>query len=302
MGGLALNCGSSEKVEKMSESFFSFEYEVGKTAKCRYAEFGDDANPPILLVHGYGAMWQHWSRNIPSLEQDYKVYAIDLLGFGESEKPNTQYGLPLWAKEIEAFIAFKGLQQIILVGHSMGGASSLWFANEHPELLRALVLVDSSGIFPDEVGTFERVLYRAVGSPIIGEAMFMLFANEFGARQSLVPTYLDVSQVTNELVAQFAKPLRSAGAIHAYLAPSRNPERFLFERFPRPCRYNGDALLVWGAEDLAFPPNKVVPKFQEILPQAAVAILPQTRHCPQHEVADAFNQTIKKFLAMLNGR
>lgn len=286
----------------MKEQFFSFEYESGKTAACRYAEFGNDANPPLVLVHGYGAMWQHWCRNIPAFETDYKVYALDLLGFGESEKPNTQYGLALWAREIEAFMQMKKLEEVVLIGHSMGGASSLWFANEHPERLRALVLVDSSGIFPDEVGTFERVLYRAVGSPIIGEAMFMLFANEFGARQSLLPTYLDSSQVTSELVAQFAKPLRSAGAIYAYLAPSRNPERFLLEQFPRPCRYTANALLVWGAEDLAFPPGKVVPKFQEILPQADVAILPQTRHCPQHEVADAFNQTVKTFLAALNSR
>ncbi len=286
----------------MTESDFPFEYAPNRLARCRYVEFGDDANPPLLLIHGYGAMWQHWNRNIPAFEQDYKVYAIDLLGFGESEKPNAQYGLSLWARQIEAFLEFKRLSQIILIGHSMGGAASLRFANEHPERLQALVLVDSSGIFPDEVSTFERALYRAVGSPIIGEAMFMLFANEFGARQSLVPTYLDTAQVTDELVAQFAKPLRSAGAIHAYLAPSRNPERFLFEQFPRPCRYGGNALLVWGAEDLAFPPDKVVPKFQEILPQSSVTILPQARHCPQHEVADVFNQTVRVFLQMLHER
>jgi pimeloyl-ACP methyl ester carboxylesterase len=273
---------------------FPFEYAPNRIARCRYVEFGDDANPPLVLIHGYGAMWQHWNRNIPTFEKDYKVYALDLLGFGESEKPNAQYGLSLWAKQIEAFLQFKQLSKIILIGHSMGGASSLWFANENPELVKALVLVDASGIFPDEVSTF--VLYRAVGSPIIGEAMFMLFANEFGARQSLVPTYLDTAQVTDELVAQFAKPLRSAGAIHAYLAPSRNPERFLLEQFPRPCRYNGNALLVWGEKDLAFPPEKVVPKFREIVPQADVAILPNTRHCPQHEVAEIFNQTLKAFL------
>lgn len=280
----------------MTERFFSFEYEQGKAAQCRYAEFGDEANPAMMFIHGYGAMWQHWNRNIPAFEKDYKIYAMDLLGFGESEKPNARYGLSLWAKQIEAFMRFKRLERILLVGHSMGGASSLWFANERPEKVDALVLVDASGIFPDEISAFERVLYRAVGSPIIGEAMFALFANEFGARQSLVPTYLDPSQVTTELVAQFAKPLRSSGAIHAYLAPSRNPDRFLLDNFPRPCRFGGKALLVWGAEDLAFPPEKVLPKFQEILPQAQTVVLNNARHCPQHEVAEAFNQTMRSFL------
>ncbi|MCS6988148.1 MAG: alpha/beta fold hydrolase [Chloroherpetonaceae bacterium] len=281
----------------MKENFFPFEFESGKTAACRYAEFGDDGNPPMLFIHGYGAMWQHWERNIAAFEGDHKIYALDLLGFGESEKPNARYGLSLWAQQIAAFSRFKNLRQMILVGHSMGAASSLWFANDHPESLLSLVLVDSSGIFPDEVGTFERLLYRAVGSPIIGEALFVLFANEFGARQSLSPTYLDQSHVTDELVAQFAKPLRSPGAIYAYLAPSRNPERFLLDQFPRPCRYGGNALIVWGAEDLAFPPAKVLPKFKEILPQAQTVVLPNARHCPHHEIAESFNAVLKEFLA-----
>ncbi len=283
----------------MIESDFPFEYAPGRCARCRYVEFGVDINPPMLLVHGYGAMWQHWNRNIPVFEKEYKVYAIDLLGFGESEKPKAQYGLSLWAKQIEAFLRFKALSQVILIGHSMGGASSLWFAHEHPEQVGALVLVDASGIFPNKANIVERMLYRAIGSPILGEVMFGLFANEFGARQSLVPTYLDTTQVTDELVAQFAKPLRSAGALHAYLAPSRYPERFLLENLPRPCYYVGHALLVWGAEDLAFPPEKVLPQFRELLPQAKVSILPNTRHCPHHEVSDAFNQTVKAFLQAL---
>lgn len=281
----------------MPESVFSFEYERGKFAECRYAEFGDEGNPPAILVHGYGAMWQHWNRNIPALERNHKIYALDLLGFGESEKPNARYGLALWAKQIDAFLRVKGLKKVILIGHSMGAATCLWFANENPDAPLALVLVDSSGVFPDEVSAFERLLYRAVGSPIIGEAMFLLFANEFGARQSLLPTYLDQSQVTDELVAQFAKPLRSSGAIYAYLAPSRNPERFLLDDFPRPCRYGGSALIVWGADDLAFPPAKVLPKFKAILPQAETVVLPNARHCPHHEIADAFNAVLTEFLA-----
>lgn len=285
----------------MSEQTFQFEYESGKRAMCRFAEFGE-ANrlAPVVLVHGYGAMRQHWNRNIPAFASSRKVYALDLLGFGESDKPRARYGLSLWAKQIRAFLEIKALKKIILVGHSMGGASSLWFANETPDTLAGLILVDASGIFPNDVSEAEKLLYRAVGSPILGEALFGLFANEFGARQSLIPTYFDTSQVTDELVAEFAKPLRTPGAMNAYLAPSRNPERFLLDRFPRPCNYDGNALICWGEFDRAFPPQKIVPKFQDILPQAETCVIPKTAHCPHHESAEAFNDIVNGFLSLLN--
>jgi pimeloyl-ACP methyl ester carboxylesterase len=280
-----------------NEHFFDWDYSANSRAKVRFAEFGAaTAKPPMLFIHGYGAMLEHWNLNIPAFESERKIYAMDLLGFGGSDKPNTRYGLALWARQIKAFLDHKNIDQIILIGHSMGGASSLWFANENPDRLKSLVLIDPSGIFADEVSPLEKVMYRAVASPFIGEAMFGLFANRLGAKQSLVSTYFNTAQVTDELVEQFTKPMQSAGAMNAYLAPSRNPDRFMFTEFPRPCNYTGDALLVWGEFDQAFPPQRTIPKFLEIVPQAETAVIPKTKHCPHHELADEVNAALKTFL------
>jgi pimeloyl-ACP methyl ester carboxylesterase len=279
---------------------FEFKYETGKSARCAYAAFGEaNHRPPVVFIHGYGAMRQHWNRNIPAAAQIGKTFAMDLLGFGESDKPDAAYGLSLWANQIRAFLESKSLEKIILIGHSMGAAACLWFANEAPEQIESLILVDASGIFPSDFSAAEKLLYRAVGSPVLGEALFGLFANEFGARQSLLPTYFDPAQVTDALVAEFAKPLRSPGAMNAYLAPSRHPERFLLDRFPRPCRFKGRALLCWGEFDRAFPPQKIVPKFQLILPQAETAVIPKTAHCPHHESAEQFNSIMANFLSRI---
>ncbi|ACF15140.1 alpha/beta hydrolase fold [Chloroherpeton thalassium ATCC 35110] len=286
------------------DSFFNWTYEPGKTAKIRFQEYGNahSSKTPMLFIHGYGAMLEHWNENIPHFSADYKIYAMDLMGLGGSEKPNTKYSLKLWGKQIEAFLDFMNLEKVILVGHSMGGATSLMFAHHQPDRLDTLVLVDPSGIFADNVGDFERMLYRLVGTPVIGDFMFGLFANSFGAKQSLIPTYYDQSKVTDELVEQFAKPLRSPGAIWAYLSPSRHPHEFLLDQLARPTCFTGNALIVWGEFDKGLPADKLVPEFQKLLPQAEVQIIPKAAHCAHHDAPEIFNEGLSSFLNRVQQR
>jgi len=278
--------------------FFDWTYEPNKSAKVRFQEYGNASRerPPILFIHGYGAMLEHWNENIPHFEPNYKIYAMDLMGLGGSEKPNAHYSLSLWAAQIEAFLDRMKLEKVILIGHSMGGATSMAFAHTRPERVDTLVLVDPSGFFPDTVGDFERMLYRLIGSPIIGEFMFGLLANSFGARQSLEPTYYDQSKVTEQLVEQFAKPLRSKGAVWAYLSPSRRPHDFLLDKIEHPANFTGSALIIWGEHDKGLPAAKLVPEFQKLLPQAKVQIIPKAAHCAHHDAPEVFNQGLDDFL------
>lgn len=71
--------------------------------------------PPIVLIHGFGASVFHWRYNIPALAQDHRVYAIDLLGFGLSDKPLTDYNAEVWRAQLTAF-----LQEVVGVGGPMG--------------------------------------------------------------------------------------------------------------------------------------------------------------------------------------
>jgi pimeloyl-ACP methyl ester carboxylesterase len=76
----------------------------------------------------------------------------------------------------------------------------------------------------------------------------------------------------------------------------------MLDSFPRPSRYKGDALLIWGEFDQAFPPKQILPKFQEILPQAELVIIPKTKHCPHHERAGDVNAAIAQFLRRADTR
>ena len=105
--------------------------------------------PPLLLIHGFGASTDHWHQNIAELQQDFEVWAIDLLGFGRSAKPNWQYSGDLWCDQLHDFITEVIGQPAILAGNSLGGYAALCVAAKSASWVEGLVLLNSAGPFSD---------------------------------------------------------------------------------------------------------------------------------------------------------
>lgn len=284
--------------ELSADLYFNWEYEKGKTAKIRYREYTPSAKnkPSLLFVHGYGGMLEHWDENIPKFTDEHHIAAIDLLGFGKSDKPNVRYRLSLFAQQIEAFLAYREIGDVIIIGHSMGGASGLYFAHQNPETVKGLVLANPSGLFGDTMDPMAKTFFGLIASPLIGEVMFAAFANPIGVSQSLLPTYYNQNKVDFRLINQFTKPLQDKGAVWSYLSPSRRPHDFTLENLPKPCNYRNKAFLVWGAEDSALPPHKIIPEFQQLLPQAGAFIIPEASHCIHHDAHETFNARLEYIL------
>ncbi|TLU83121.1 MAG: alpha/beta fold hydrolase [Chlorobium sp.] len=282
----------------VKDKYFIWQFSSEDEAKIRYQEYGPDNtdSAPLLFIHGYGAMIEHWNQNIPAFSHEYKIYAMDLIGFGKSQKPNVRYCLELFAAQIEAFMQLKKIDSVIIVGHSMGAASGIYFAHHKPEKVKALVLANPSGLFGNTMDGMTSVFFGLVGSPIIGEVLFSAFANPMGVSQSLMPTYYNQNKVDIRLINQFSLPLRDKGAQYSYLSPSKRPHDFRLDHLPRPSNYKGQAFLVWGAEDTALPPNKIIPEFQQLLPQAGAFLVPKASHCIHHDAHEAFNQRLAYIL------
>lgn len=286
----------------VKDQHFLWQFAPEQEAKIRYQEYGRQ-NPdktPILFIHGYGGMLEHWNLNIPEFAHEHKIYAMDLIGFGKSQKPNVRYSLELFATQIEAFLFLKKLDKIIIVGHSMGAASAIYFAHYKPEKVKALVLANPSGLFGDTMDGMTSVFFGLVGSPLIGDVLFSAFANPLGVSQSLMPTYYNQKKVDATLINQFAFPLQDRGAQWSYLSPSRRPQDFRLDEIQKPSNYKGPAFLVWGAEDTALPPHKIIPEFQQILPQAGAFIIPKAAHCIHHDAHEAFNERLRIILDSLD--
>ncbi len=285
----------------VKDQYFLWQFSPEQEAKIRYQEFGDDkeGQTPLLFLHGYGGMIEHWDLNIPEFDRNHKIYAMDLIGFGKSQKPNVRYCLELFASQIETFLFLKKLDSIIIVGHSMGAASGIYFAHHKPEKVKALILVNPSGLFADTMDGMSSLFFGLVASPLIGEMLLAAFANPVAVGQSLMPTYFNQNKVDEKLINQFTRPLQDKGAQFSYLSPSKRPLDFRLDHLAKPCNYNGPAYLVWGAEDIALPPHKIIPEFQQLLPQAGAFIIPRASHCIHHDAHEAFNKRLSLILKLV---
>jgi pimeloyl-ACP methyl ester carboxylesterase len=102
---------------------------------------------PLVLVHGLDGKAENWTAILPSLmRHGYRVYAIDLLGFGRSDRPDVDYSIALQAELLNRFFESQNLACADLGGWSMGGWVALKFALTHPERVRRLIVADSAGI------------------------------------------------------------------------------------------------------------------------------------------------------------
>jgi len=284
-----------------TDHYFTWQLSPQTEAKIRYQEYGEEhpEKTPLLFLHGYGAMIEHWNLNIPEFAASNKIYAMDLIGFGKSQKPDVRYSLELFAAQIETFLSLKKLDSVIIVAHSMGAASAIYFAHHQPEKVKALILANPSGLFGDTMEGIATLFFGLVGSPIIGDVLFAAFANPVGVSQSLIPTYFNQQKVDSKLINQFTAPLQDRGAHYSYMSPSKRPLDFRLNHLPQPCNYKGPCFLIWGAEDAALPPQKIIPEFQQLLPQAGAFIIPKASHCIHHDAHEAFNKRLATLLDLV---
>jgi pimeloyl-ACP methyl ester carboxylesterase len=253
---------------------------------------------PILFIHGYGAMIDHWKRIVRPVARRHSFYAIDLYGFGESARPNGTPSKERWADQAAAFVREVIGEPAVIVGHSMGGVVATEFARRHAGLTRALVLVNSSGmqLYERPMTQTDRFLMGMIGAPLLGEALAGVFANPWGVRQGLLSAYHNKERVTDELVEMFSAPLRKYGSA-SYLAVSRNTPRIIIDA--RDGEITVPALLIWGAEDRSIPPSDAEALKKLALPQAEIKILPDTGHCPFDETPERFCDALIPWLENL---
>ncbi|QFZ54638.1 alpha/beta hydrolase [Oceanihabitans sp. IOP_32] len=100
----------------------------------------------LLFVHGLSSNADAWYKNIETLKQTYTCIALDLPGYGKSSKPKADYTPSYFADHLNKFIEKLDLNQVVLVGHSMGGQASVKLAVNYPEAIEKLILVAPAGL------------------------------------------------------------------------------------------------------------------------------------------------------------
>jgi pimeloyl-ACP methyl ester carboxylesterase len=264
------------------------------------------SQPPIVFIHGFGASLGHWRQNLPYFAERHSVYAIDLLGFGGSEKAAIPYSIDLWVQQLHSFWkTFIGCP-VILVGNSIGSLVALTAAHIHPEMAQSLVMLSlpDPSLREDLIPQWCRPVLSRIERAFTAE--WILKSLFYGVRRPKVIrpwaglAYANRGAITDELVEILTTPAGDRGAARAFsliLQAMVNPKFGPRVSAVLP-EMEIPILLLWGRQDRMVPPM-FAPKFAAMNARIKLIELEDAGHCPHDECADRVNEAIAHWLAEL---
>jgi pimeloyl-ACP methyl ester carboxylesterase len=253
----------------------------------------------VVLIHGFASSTYTWEDMVPELQGKFKssgkpcprVWAVDMKGFGWSDKPkDSKYDPFTLAGEVYTWMNAVGIDKATLVGNSLGGAIAWVIALDHPEKVAQLVLVDAGG-YPLIKGNYKEFAH----TPFLQVGIKALFSRS-AVKMVLHKTFYDSGKVTDSRVAAYYNRLRTAGALDALVLMNKNfdPEqvRSYVERIPD---IRQKTLIIWGEQDI-WVPLKFSNQFNQDIKRSTLAVIPQCGHMPQEEKPGVVAGELYRFL------
>lgn len=270
---------------------------VRNNQKVNYIRHGE--GEPVVLVHGLAASLHDWDDLIPELsESGYASYALDLLGHGESEKPQSthEYTLENTFEHLSHWIDSLYLKQpMILVGHSLGGGLALMYTLRYPERVRALVLVNPFYDLAQLPLILQKVFHhQLLNTNLIDRTPYRVF--RFLVDMTSFSGYVaqrETHSLPEHIRYQTALDYKRASS-GIYNIPRTVPEMTLdLSRVTQP------TLLLWGGRDQTLSPSSF-PRLAEMLPNLkGTHTFPICGHVPHQCHPGEFNPHVMKFLQSL---
>jgi non-heme chloroperoxidase len=247
--------------------------------KLHYAEQGDPAAHPIILLHGYTDSWFSFSRVMSELAKTYRVYALDQRGHGDSDQPEDGYALTDYVADVIAFMDAMGLRRVSLVGHSMGSLVARRVALAAPERVVSLVLVASANdVRNNEVLELQRAV-EMLNDPVPVE-----FVREFQESTIYHPVPDDfMDEVVRTSLKLPARVWR--GAMAGMLADDPRSLAHVLNR----------TLILWGDRDTIFS-RAEQDALADTFADAVLKVYPETGHALHWERPEQFVQDIENFI------
>lgn len=265
-----------------------------------FQEFGDSANPKLILIHGFTASAYVWKTTAPMLaDEGFHVIAVDLLGFGFSEKPSWfDYSIQSQARMISRLMNRLGIGTATIVGSSYGGAVALTLALDYPERVEKLVLVDA--VINDEPKNHP--IMKLAKIPGVGELItpFLIDSKSFmkiRMQGTLAPSNHHL--ITQDRIESIIRPLKAADGHYAVLQTGRN---WNAERIEHDVHLiNHPTLIIWGEDDLVIPIHNGEKLYNSIV-HSRFVVLKNCGHVPPEEKPDLFTSLVAEFCQNRKGR
>jgi 4,5:9,10-diseco-3-hydroxy-5,9,17-trioxoandrosta-1(10),2-diene-4-oate hydrolase len=261
----------------------------------RYWVEGDKGST-VVLVHGLGGSVENWVHNISTLGQYHRVYAVDLVGFGRSDKTPLTRDLNVLVKFIKDFMETQRIEKASLVGNSLGGGLVLRIAIGFPSKVEKLVLVNNAGMGREVI-----LDLKLCSLPIVGELLSR--PSRKGIARLWRKIVFDSSLITDEFVEEGYQLGILPDAMKAFLATLRAGINLLGQRadltsnlISKLGSITAPTLVVWGQHDHIIPVAHTQIAVQKIH-NVKLYIFDHCGHIPMFEHPEEFNKLLLEFLA-----
>lgn len=241
-----------------------------------YLEKGDGPNH-VILLHGFRAHTFTWKKIINHLAAaGYHVWALDLIGYGLSDKPdNLPYTFEFFTEQIHDFMKEKGISQAHIAGSSMGGGLALNLAIDFPDRVKSLTLISALG-YPLDIP-----LYLSICRHI--SQIWAPFLGPTSIRSCLKEIVYDENDVSDEQVEAYCLPYQFNGGITATLLTMRKfDNQQLIEMGRHYPTLKHPISIIWGDHDTLIPLEHYE-KFLNDFPHAHRKLITHCGHIPQEE-------------------
>ena len=256
------------------------------------------SGPPVVMVHGIGggsSVFQY-RLNAPAVAADgYRVYALDLLGFGRSSRPEQRSTQDDLVAQVTSFLEDVVGQPAVLVANGLSAAHSIRIAAERPDLVAGLALIAPTGyrsLNRPQDASRERT-FEVLANPVVSEVATSFLVDEGSQRFFLLDAYASRDSLTDEVLAVYDRNLRLEGArwiVFSFISGSLDQD--VSELWPSTTQ---PALLVWGTTG-GFSSFEDAEDFVLARPDARLVLLRDAALLPNEERSEAFNEALIGFV------
>lgn len=265
--------------------------------KINYVDLGDPASLPVVFIHGLAGCWQNWLENLLPFASRYRVIALDLPGFGQSEMPLDGITIPGYARIVNTFLGQLGVTRAAVVGNSMGGQIGVQLALDYPELVQSLVPVSPAGLAttlknPAPAKVAGRVLDAVMRDSLQRRTFFV---RRPGLRRvALLAVTAHPEKLRSELCYELMWGAGKPGFQDALYAVTSHSFRARLGEISAP------SLFVWGRDDRLIT-SRDAARYTKLIPDARKIVIRDTGHMAMLERPAWFNSVVPEFIDGVTG-
>ena len=261
---------------------------------CRIRYIDEGEGRPLLFIHGIGGSMTNWAPTIDYFRRINRVIALDLPCYGKSSHVDGACDLEFFADAVRGLLSMLGLGKVTIIGNSLGGFITLHLALEHPEIVEAIVLVDTAGThsFP---APLRWALFRLPEDTIKKAIEFSSRLVQYRVFYRLAGVYMMNPYTKTLLDEQIAIHMRPDmdSYLDAYLRTARAVVAFNYT--DRLKDISKACLIVWGQKDMGLP-MRIGQRLNRMIKGSFLVAIPRAAHVPQLDQPEIFNVAVQRFL------